>query len=215
MKLLDQDSTLKLLKKYKIPIAKSKVCKNLEECKKFSKQNGFPVAVKIDSPDIVHKSDVGAVKIGINNETDLKKAYTGIISNCKKFKKDFSMNGMLIQKQYDGHNLLVGMKRDATFGPVIVFGIGGVTVELLKDVSRKIAPITKTQAKEMVKEIKMYKILEGYRGEKGAHIDSLVSILLKLSMLSMENEKVMEIDFNPIISNDKKSVIVDARVMIK
>jgi acyl-CoA synthetase (NDP forming) len=215
MKLLDQTKTNRLLKKYNFPIVNSKVCTSFAESKVFATKIKYPVAIKIDSSDVVHKSDVGAVKIDIQNEKELKKSYDEIISNVKKFKLNAKINGMLIQKQVSGHSILIGMKRDPTFGPVILFGLGGVLVEIIKDVSRRIAPVNKSDAKQMISEIKSYKLLQGYRGEKGAHIDSLSNIIISLSKLSLEEEKVLEIDFNPVISDDKTSLIVDARIMVE
>lgn len=208
MRLLDQQTTLKLLKKYKIPVCPNKVCTTLNECKTFAKSK-YPVVLKIDSSDIVHKSDVGAVIANIDSETELKKAHTSIMSIAKKLKA--SVNGMLVQKQVSGHNILIGMKRDATFGPVIVFGLGGVLVEVLNDVSRRIAPVDLKEAKTMISEIKSSKILEGYRGEAGADIEGLANIVVSLSELSL-NEDISEIDFNPVMSN-KKSYVVDARML--
>lgn len=215
LKLLNQTKANQLLRKYKIPIVPSKICSNVTECKGFSKRFGFPVVLKIDSEDVVHKSDIGAVKINISNEKELVKSYNEIIKNVNSFKKDAMIHGMLIQKQVSGHNILIGSKRDPQFGPVIVFGLGGVMVELLKDVSRRITPVNKTDANNMIKEIKAYELLKGYRGEDGADIDSLVNIIMSLSKMTLAEKNIVEVDFNPVMSDKKKSFVVDARIMVE
>lgn len=209
MKLLNQQASLKLLKKYKIPVCPNKLCTSLSESILFAKKN-YPVVLKIDSEDIIHKSDVGAVIANIQNEVELKKAYSNITNIAKKL--NAKINGMLVQKQVTGHNILIGMKRDLTFGPVIIFGLGGVLVEVLNDVSRRIAPVSLSEAKSMISEIKTYKILQGYRGEPGADLEGLANIIVSLSDLSL-NEDISEIDFNPVMSSEK-SYVVDARMLI-
>lgn len=214
LRLLSQKEANILLKKYKLPIVDSKICKDEKELIQFSKKR-YPVVIKIDSPDIIHKSDAKAVFTNIENEQELKKTYKQLIKNVKAYKSNAKINGVLVQKQISGHNLIIGMKKDPTFGPVIIFGLGGILVEILKDVSKRIAPITQSDATEMIKEIRSYKIIEGYRGEQGGNIPSLKQILLNLSKLCTHEKNIEEIDFNPVITNKKESLIVDTRIMIK
>lgn len=214
MKLLSQIETISLLKKYKLPIIETKIVNSSKEAATFSSKIGYPVVFKIESPDVIHKSDVGGVITNIKDSSDAEVAYYKIIENITEKVPNAKIEGILIQKQVKGREILVGMKRDEQFGPVIIFGLGGVFVEVLKDVSRRILPITKKDAIDMIEEIKSKNVLEGFRGEKPVDKNLLVDIILKISELSLKEKNVLEIDFNPIISNDKNAIIVDARVII-
>lgn len=213
MALISQKDTKKILKKYNIPYVSQKIAASPEKAVNISKKIGFPVVFKIDSPDIIHKSDFGAVITNIKDETDAEISYHKIIENSLDKNPNAKINGVLIQKQLYGRELIIGMKRDKQFGPVLLFGLGGIFVEIFNDVSRRIAPIFKNDAIEMIKEIKSKKILDDFRGQKAVKKHELVSILLKLSELSLKEKKISEIDFNPVISNSKESVVVDARMI--
>lgn len=176
---------------------------------------GFPVVFKIDSQDIIHKSDYGGVITNIKDEKEAEVSYYKIIENVLEKNKDVNINGVLIQKQLKGRELIIGMKRDSQFGPVIIFGVGGVFVELLNDVSRRIAPLTRKDAEEMIEEIQSKKILDKFRGQKAVDKKKLIDILLKLSKLSINETNIEEIDFNPVISDSESSRIVDARIIIR
>jgi len=209
---LSQEKTLELLKKKRFPVVKSVFVKS-ENILKEAKKLKFPIAVKLISPDIIHKSDAKVVVLGIEDKEDLEKAYEEVIKNAKKFKRNVSIEGVLLQEMLQGHEIIVGMKRDEQFGPVIMFGIGGIFVEILKDVSFRIAPVDKNMALEMIKEVKGANILDGIRGQKKAKIDDIVDIIKKTSNLVENDKKILEIDFNPIIVNDKEAKIVDVRVL--
>ncbi len=141
---LDFNSTKNLLEKYKIPLVNSLLTKTSKEAVKLSKKIGFPLVLKISSPDIIHKSDIGGVKVGIENENELVKAYDEIIKNAKK--KRAKIEGVVVQKMEQGKEVIVGMKDDPQFGPTIMFGLGGVFVEVMKDVSFRITPDDKKEA---------------------------------------------------------------------
>ena len=181
----------------------------LKEAKKLK----FPLAMKIISPDIVHKSDAKVIVLNIENNEQLVKAYEEIVKNAKKFKKNAKIEGILLQEMMKGQEIIIGMKRDEQFGPVIMFGLGGIFVEILKDVSFRIAPVDKNGALEMIKEVKGSGILEGIRGQKKAKTDELAVIIAKISSLVLEDKKIIEIDFNPVIVNDKEAKIVDVRIL--
>jgi acetyl-CoA synthetase (ADP-forming) len=212
---LDFNSTKKLLAKYKIPLVSSLLAKTSEEAVKLSKKIGFPLVLKISSSDIIHKSDIGGVKVGIENEEELVKGYDDIIKTVKKKKPKAKIEGIVMQKMEQGIEIIVGMKRDPQFGATILFGLGGILVEVLQDVSFRIAPVDKEQALNMIKEIKGYKILEGVRGQKPVDIDALVNIITKTSEMVLKNKKIIELDFNPIIVGGKKAAIVDARIIVE
>jgi len=213
--LMDFNNTKKLLGKYKLPLVSSLLAKTKEDAIKLSKKIGFPLILKIFSPDIIHKSDVGGVKIGIGDEEALVQGYEEIIKNVKKKKPRAKIEGILLQKMEEGKEVIVGMKNDPQFGATIMFGLGGVFVEVLKDISFRIAPVDKKEALNMIKEIKSYKILEGVRGEKGVNINDLVNIIIKTSDMVLKNKKIIELDFNPIIADEKKAVVVDARIIVE
>lgn len=210
---LSQEKTLELLKKKRFPVIKTALIKNEKNLLKETKNLKFPVALKLISPDIIHKSDAEVVVLGIENNEDLEKAYEEVIKNAKKFKRNVKIEGVLVQEMMQGHEVIVGMKRDPQFGSVIMFGLGGIFVEILKDVSFRIAPVDKNMALEMIKEVKGVNILDGIRGQKKDKIDDIVDIIKKTSNLVENDKKILEIDFNPIIVNDKEAKIVDVRVL--
>lgn len=213
MRNLDQKEAFDILKKNKLPIIKTEAAKNEKELLKIFSKMKKPVALKIISSDIVHKTDSGCLKTNINDKKELLEAYSTILGNAKKMKA--KVQGMLIQEMAKGNEVIVGIKRDPQFGPVIAFGLGGVFVEILKDVSLKVCPITKKDAEDMINEIKGKKILEGYRGGKAANKKEIIEILVKISEMAVKNEKIKELDLNPIMIDEKKAVIVDARIMVE
>lgn len=202
----------KMLKKYKIPLPKYSKVSSLSEISKNMKTMNKPVAMKIISDDIIHKSDIGAVQLNINNLEEAKEAYKKIMSNSKKHHPDAKLQGVAMQEMIDGTQLFIGGKRDPQFGPVVLFGLGGIFVEVLKDISIRICPITKKDAKEMIKEIKGYKIIQGYRGQK-VDEQKLIDIILKVSDLLIKQPEIKELDINPIISNESGIFAVDARII--
>jgi acetyl-CoA synthetase (ADP-forming) len=210
---LDFEKTKKLLERYKLPLVKSVLVRKPGQLVKLSKKIGFPLVLKISSTEAIHKSDIGGVKTGIENEEELVKAYDDIIDNIKK--KKIKIEGALMQKMEHGKEIIVGMKRDPQFGATILFGLGGIFVEVLKDVSFRIAPVDKKEALDMIKEIKSYKVLEGARGEKGVNIDALVNVITKTSNMVLKNKKIAELDFNPVIVDEKKAAIADARIIVE
>jgi|AntAceMinimDraft_16_1070373.scaffolds.fasta_scaffold01097_2 acetyl-CoA synthetase (ADP-forming) len=202
------EETKKLLSKYKIPYGQGEIVKSKTSAFNFAKKFSYPVVLKIYSSNILHKIDIGGVILDIRDEESLSTAWEKISKIAKSKKAD-----ILIQGQEKGIEIIMGAKRDPVFGPIIMFGLGGIFAEVLKDVSFRLAPVTKKEAKEMIKEIKGYKILKGYRGQEQANLPKLEEILLSLSDLITKESKVKEVDFNPAIVNNKKAVIVDAKIL--
>lgn len=207
--LLDFESTKKLLAKYKIPQVKVAIVKDFKQAILFSKQNGFPVVLKIFSPKIIHKTDIGGVVIDIKNEKDLLVSWKKIEKIAKTRKTE-----IIIQKMIFGEQLIIGAKKDSVFGPVIAFGLGGIFVEILKDLSFRLAPFTNKEAKEMINEIQGNKILKGYRNREPVNLKKLEEILLSLSLMVSREEQIKEIDLNPIIANKKGSLVIDAKIIV-
>jgi acetate---CoA ligase (ADP-forming) subunit beta len=199
MKQIKFEEILRLFKKYNLDFIDSKIIKNEKDLDNLK----YPVVMKVASENVVHKSDVGGVIVGIKNIEEAKESY-------EKLKK--ISDKIVVQTMAKGKEVIIGMKRDDQFGPVIMFGLGGIFVELMKDVSFRICPVDKKNALEMIKEIKSSKILEGIRGDKPVNIDKLANIIVEISKLSIK-EDIEEIDLNPVMVNEKNAIIVDARFM--
>ena len=205
-----------LLKKAGIPVVEAKLARSKKEAISISKEMGFPVVLKINSPDVVHKSDSGGVKLGLANATQVGKAYSEIISSVKQVYPEAQIQGVSVQPMASpGVEVIVGMSKDPQFGPVIMFGLGGILVEVLKDVSFRIVPLTERDAREMIREIKGYPILEGYRGQKPASIPILEKLIVKVSQFVEKNPQIKELDLNPIFAYPDKAVAVDARIILE
>jgi len=201
---------------YGIPVTSFKLAKNEQEAVKFAEEIGYPVVLKIVSPDIIHKSDVGGVVIDLKNANAVRKAYKQILKNVRKRKAKAKIVGMLVQEMAPASTeIIVGTIKDPQFGQAIMFGLGGIFVEVLKDVTFRIAPITKDEAREMISEVKAYPLLKGYRNMPPADIDTIVEILLNTSKLVTEHEEIEELDLNPIMVYEKGAKTVDARIILE
>ncbi|TFG01476.1 MAG: acetyl-CoA synthetase [Promethearchaeota archaeon] len=209
---LTEFESKELLKEIGIPIPEQKLTTSKEETISAAQEIGFPVVMKLMAEDIVHKSDTGAVKLNIKNKEDVEKAFNELMAIESQTEKKISVQKMAGEPITE---LIIGMTTDAQFGPALMFGIGGILVELLEDVSFRIAPITEYDAKEMIHEIKGFPILDGYRGKPKADIDAIVDVLLKISDLVVKNEEIYEMDLNPVFIYDKGLICVDARIILK
>jgi acyl-CoA synthetase (NDP forming) len=201
---------------YGIPVTKFKVAKNEAEAVKFAEEIGYPVVLKIVSPDIIHKSDVGGVIVGLKNAQEVRNAYKQILENVKKHKADAKIVGVLVQEMAPSSTeVIVGAIKDPQFGPALMFGLGGIFVEVLKDVTFRVAPITIDEAREMITEVKAYPLLKGYRNQPPADIEAIVQILLNASRLVMDHQEIKELDLNPIMVYEKGAKTVDARIILE
>jgi len=190
--------------------------KSRKEAIAVSKELGFPVVLKIASPDVIHKSDSGGVRLGVASAAQVSRAYGEILSDIKRKYPRAVIHGLTIQKMAPrGTEVIVGMSKDPQFGPVIMFGLGGILVELLKDVSFRIVPVTRRDAVEMVREIKGFPLLEGYRGQEPANLPALEELLVRLSQFVEKSPEVKELDLNPVFAYRDKVVAVDARVILE
>jgi len=214
--LLTEVESKELLKKAGIPVVEAKLSRSKKEAISISKEMGFPVVLKISSPDVIHKSDSGGVKLGLANATQVGKAYNEIMSSVKQAYPEAQIQGVSVQPMASpGVEVIVGMSKDPQFGPVLMFGLGGILVEVLKDVSFRIVPVTERDAREMIREIKGYPILEGYRGQKPASIPALEKLIVKVSQFVEKNPQIKELDLNPIFAYPDKAVAVDARIILE
>ncbi len=215
-KLLEHEA-IEFMKAYGIPVADAYLAKNVDEAIEIAEKIGYPVVLKIVSPDISHKSDVGGVIVGLNNSDELINAYNKIMRVVPEKAPSARITGVLVQKmaRRGGLEVIVGGLRDNVFGPVVMFGLGGIFVEVLKDVSFRIAPLDVNDALEMMSEIKASKILEGYRNIPGVDKKALADIIVKVGKLLEENPEVDSLDLNPIMAYPDGALVVDARVILR
>ena len=208
-----------LLKQYDVPLDEAFVVKDEIEALDAAIKIGYPLVMKIESADILHKSDVGGVKLNINSEKEVLSAYNEILSNVKIHKPNAKINGILMQKMLPkGMEVIIGVNNDAQFGPMVLVGLGGVFVEVFKDVSLYPAPLNKKEAYKMITELKAYKMLTGYRGEKPCDLDALVDMIVKISIFADKNKNSLsEIDINPLFVYPKGMGVgvADALVVLK
>lgn len=215
-KLLLEPEAKAICAEYGIPVTESRIAKTSVEAAEFADEIGYPIVLKVVSPDVIHKSDFHAVVLNLEKSTDVKKAFDQIIENVKERKPDARILGVIVQKMApSATEVIVGAVKDPQFGPVIMFGLGGIFVEIMKDVSFRIAPITEREAKEMITEIKAYPLLEGYRGLPAADTEAVTQILTKTSELIMDHPEIKELDLNPVIVYEKGAMTVDARIAIE
>lgn len=214
--ILTEFESKELLKKIGIPVVETKMARNREEAVLQSQEIGFPVVVKIASPDVLHKSDSGGVKLGLNNVAQVRTAYDEMMTNVNKQYPNADIQGVSVQKMArPGTEVIIGTNKDPQFGPVIMFGLGGLFVEVLKDVSFRIIPVNKRDAQEMIQGIKGYPLLQGYRGKDPADIPALVDLILKISKFVDENPKIKELELNPVFAYSEGAVAVDARIILE
>lgn len=201
---------------YGIPVTKFELAKSEEEAVKFAKAIGFPTVLKIVSPDIIHKSDIGGVIVDLKNEHDVRQGYNRILENVKKHDSKARIAGVLVQEMAPSSTeVIVGAIKDPQFGPAVMFGLGGVFVEVLKDVTFRVAPITEDDACEMISEVKAYPLLKGYRNTPPVDIDAITKILLNTSKLVTDHMEIKELDLNPVIVYEKGAKTVDARIILE
>jgi len=203
------------LKEYGIPVPDFRLIKSEDEINGLAKEINFPIVMKIVSPDIIRKIDAGGVKLNIKDETEARLAYQEIISKAKKYNKEAQIFGVITYSMIPkATEIIIGMMKDPHFGPVIMFGLGGIFVEILKDISFRILPIEEIDAREMITEIKVYEISKGARGNPPRDIQAIKEVLMKVSKLTTENPEINEIDLNPIFVFEKGLQVVDARMIL-
>lgn len=206
-----------ILEAYDIRMPKAELACDIDEAKEIAGRIGYPLVLKIVSPNILHKTDVGGVKIGIDNEKELEENYNQILFSVSKYMPDANISSILVQEFIkDKKETIIGMSEDPQFGPMIMFGLGGIYVEALKDVSFRIAPLSRQVAREMVEEIKTIKLLKGTRGENPSDIDSIIEIILRVSQLVTDFPEILEMDINPLFvkKQGEGSIAGDVRIRI-
>jgi acyl-CoA synthetase (NDP forming) len=213
---LDEVASKALLKAYGIPISKEAIAQTAADAVKIARKIGFPVVAKVVSPDILHKSDMGGVVLNLGNAAEVKKAFNDITARVKKLKNKPKLEGILIAQQVKADlELVVGASLDAEMGPVVLFGTGGIDIELMKDVALAGAPIDAAEAKKLIARTKAGVKVKGYRGKPALHEPSVVKALVGLSNLIADaGNRIASIDVNPFLINERTGVAVDALVVL-
>jgi len=204
-----------VLRAYGLPLPQSALAKTEQEAVKIAKKIGYPVVLKIASPQIIHKSDAGGVKVNIQNDKDVHSAFKEIIKNAKKYSKNAVIQGVLVVEMVKGgKEMIIGSKQEPGFGPVLMLGMGGIYVEILKDVTFRLAPVTDKEAEDMIASIKTKKLLEGVRGEKPSDLAKLSECIQRLSQLVTDFTEIKELDMNPVLVMEKGKgcKILDVRI---
>jgi 4-hydroxybutyryl-CoA synthetase (ADP-forming) len=212
-----EEEGYEVLAAYGFPTPKNILVTSEEQCIRAANEIGYPVVLKIASPDIIHKSDAGGVKVGLNNNDEVQRAFRSIIESARKYRTDAKIQGILVQEMVQsGKEIILGSKKDPLFGSLIMFGLGGIYVEVLKDVIFRLAPVGQEEATRMVESIKTVKLLKGVRGEKPSDLQSIIDNLQRLSQLVTEFPEIEEFDMNPLLvfEEGKGACAVDVRMTL-
>ncbi|MCL2349242.1 MAG: acetate--CoA ligase family protein, partial [Planctomycetaceae bacterium] len=217
-KYMTQAECRPLFECYKLPLLKSGIAKSAEEAATIVKVIGRKVVMKVMSADVVHKFDAGGVILNVDGPDAAKATYTKIYENVEKHVPGAKIDGILIEEMAaKGAEVIVGCNRDGNFGPLMMFGLGGTLVEVLKDVTFRLAPMWKVSAERMVRDIKAFKVLDGFRGAPKADVDSIVTTILRISEMVTNHPEIAEMDINPLIvhAQGEGCSVADSRVMLR
>jgi acetyltransferase len=212
--MLSMEATQRLLAEYGIPLLGVLMKDGSAIDATLATLGGENFAMKAISKDVVHKSDAGAVRINLKGKEDVARAWEEMYQSINAMHPGAVLEGMLIQHMKEGTEVIIGMKRDATFGPVILFGMGGIFAEAMKDTALGIAPVTEEEAVKMVRSIKGARLLQGMRGKEPVSEKALVDVIVNLSRLAIEHPEIVAIDLNPVMASSTQAAIVDARFMV-
>ncbi len=213
MQPLSFEKTKKILSRYGVISCQEILAQSKKEVFSFAEKKGFPIVVKISSPKVSHITNIGGLVKNIKNKKDLEGAWDKIQKVIKKEGIKDDLEGILVQEQVKGIEVVVGMQRSQEFGPVIMFGLGGIFVEVLKDVSFGVCPLSRSEIMNMIKNIKAYKILKKFRGRPAVNFKKLIDLIHGVSQLSLENDSIQSIDLNPVMVNEKKALAVDTYIL--
>jgi acetyltransferase len=205
------------LEAYGFPVPESRLAETPEEAVDIAEEIGYPVVLKVASPDILHKTDVGGVKLNLNSPGDVRDAFDLINYRAGRYVPEARVWGCLVQEMVTGgREILVGMNRDPQFGPLVAFGLGGIYVEALKDVSFRVAPFSREEAQEMIQEIRSYPLLAGVRGEPPADHEAMVDTLMRTSQLVTDFPEIVELDINPltVFEEGRGAMAIDMRLVL-
>ena len=215
-KVLFEHEAKTICAEYGITVNRFSLAKNENEAAELAERIGFPAVLKVVSPEIVHKSEAGGVKINLKDTDEVRGAYNTIMENAKKFNSKANIVGVLVQEMApQGIETIIGAVKDPQFGQTLMFGLGGIFVELLKDVTFRVAPITEQDAAEMIVGVKAFPLLNGYRGSPPADVKAIVTQLVCVSHLVMDYPEIRELDLNPVMAYPHGTKVVDARIILE
>ena len=215
-KVLFEHEAKTICAEYGITVNRFSLAKNENEAAELAERIGFPAVLKVVSPEIVHKSEAGGVKINLKDTDEVRGAYNTIIENAKKYNSKANIVGVLVQEMApQGIETIIGAVKDPQFGQTLMFGLGGIFVELLKDVTFRVAPITEQDAAEMIVGVKAFPLLNGYRGSPPADVKAIVTQLVCVSHLVMDYPEIRELDLNPVMAYPHGTKVVDARIILE
>jgi acyl-CoA synthetase (NDP forming) len=213
-KLLTEVKAKELLAAQGVPVVPTLLARSPSQAVRLAKRLGLPVALKIVSPDVIHKSDVGGVRLHLNRLSQVSKAYGDILATVRSHRPTAVIDGVSVQAMAKpGIEVVVGLSHDRTFGPVIMFGLGGIFVEALQDVAFRVVPLQPRDARTMIQEIHGFAILQGARGAPAVDLGALEELLLTLSTIAEQHPEIQEIDLNPVVAYPTGALAVDARVV--
>lgn len=214
--LLTEVQSKQWLQEAGVPVIQTRLAHNQTEAIKIAREIGFPVVLKIVSPDISHKSDAGGVRLGLNNANQIRTAYREIVESCMQYCPKASIHGVSVQKMArKGVETIIGVARDQKFGHVLMFGLGGIQVEILKDVAVRLIPLQHKDASEIIRDIKGFPLLTGFRSQLPVSIPSLEEMILKISDFVYKNPSIVEMDLNPVVAHENGTIVVDARIVLE
>ncbi|MFQ6016288.1 MAG: acetate--CoA ligase alpha subunit [Anaerolineae bacterium] len=205
-----------MMQAYGLPIPRSRLATSQGRAVKYAEEIGYPVAMKIVSPDILHKTDIGGVKLNVGSAEEVRQNFAILLQQAMERMPQAEVWGVLVQEMVrKGREVIIGMSRDPQFGPLIMFGLGGIYVEVLEDVTFRIAPLSRLDAEEMIKGIRSYPLLRGVRGEKPADTEAMVDVLLRVSQMVTDFSEIVELDINPLVVYNQGAVALDMRLALK
>lgn len=214
--LLTEIEAKQMLEQAGIPVSPARLATTRDEAVTVADSLGYPVVLKIVSPQITHKSDVGGVALNLASAEEVRDAFDRVVASAKQHEPNATIDGVAVQRmEKPGIEVIIGMTKDPQFGPVMMFGLGGVLVEVLKDVAFRIVPLNERDARQMVHEIKGYPLLEGYRGQDPADVQALQQLLLKVSSFIEQHPQIAELDLNPVFAYKDGAIAVDARIVLE
>jgi acetyltransferase len=213
--MLESDSK-EILEAYGLPVIRTETAKTEEQASRLGQDMGYPLVMKLHSPDITHKTDAGGVRLDLRSDADVRAAYRQIMESARRYKPDARIEGVTIQPFFSNpdYEILLGAKRDPNFGPVILFGMGGIFTEILKDRSLGLPPMNRLLAQRLMQETKAYSLLRGYRNRPPADMERLEEMIIRLSQLLIDFPEIAELDMNPVLIKDGSPVAVDARILV-
>jgi acetate---CoA ligase (ADP-forming) subunit beta len=213
--LLTEVESKQVLHEAGIPVALAVLARDAKEAASAAEKAGYPAVLKVVSADVAHKSDVGGVRLGLDSKEEVEEAFGEIMADVKTARPDARIEGVAVQRMAPaGTEVIIGMSKDAQFGPVMMFGLGGVLVEVLKDVAFRIVPLEPKDAREMVREIKGFPVLEGVRGQAPVDLNALEKLILMVSEFVEAHPEIEELDLNPVLAYPDGVLAVDARIAI-